>query len=71
MQRCGSLVSIAVVNLILKLIFESTYSGKSDGCKFMPENLAPFKILGGMSSPNETAMTRFILERLVLGYSGG
>jgi hypothetical protein len=71
MQRGGSLVSVIVVNLILKLTVKSTYSGKRDGCKFMPENLAPFKILGGMSRPNETATTKFILERLGLGYSGG
>lgn len=37
----------------------------------MPENLAALRILGGMRSPNETAMTRFIFEASVLGYSGG
>ena len=71
MQRCRTFVPVVPVNATLDSTYGTTYSGNIDGCKFMPENLAVLRILGGIRSPNETAMTKLIFEGWSLKYLGG
>jgi hypothetical protein len=47
------------------------YCGSNEGCKLRPPNLAMPKILGGTSSPKETAMIKLMFGSDVPGYSGG
>jgi hypothetical protein len=70
MERCWTLVATSI-NFIVSGFAYATYFGNKDGCKFTPEYLAPSRILGGIRRPNETAITKLILEEFVLGYSGG
>ncbi len=71
MERCWPFVPVRIVRVILDQARGATYSGNMDGCKFIPENLALLKILGGIRSPNETATTKLIFEGALLRYSGG
>lgn len=52
----------------LILHIKITYFGSNEGCTFMPPYLAPFNMRGGTKSPNDTAITKFMLP---FGEDGG